>query len=576
MALTQEEIKTLYQIRAQSGPTHGLELPSGQALTTTTGALTVKFETVVVRDGVDCIDFRGEGVLATIDGATGEKEVVVFIPRPDFVSHFNSTDGNNDATVAATPTSPRRVSAPTAEGNPFNISPWAAGSTRDVLNENFIYTTNDSFSIFDDSSTMITVKIFDADGTTVLATNSLFITGDVDNTNNNIRIIITGFVANGFKQQADLEVRIDIDAIIPAGGKFNVEIKHDDFTEGAFTFTQNDLFFDRNTVQPSIGTVAIAENVPVIKDLSGVMFYTLGSTFTINITDIDDLNDESFPAIQVQVEGPEYGLPNLDLAGEALTGWTTAFDDTGSSYTNAAWAITQTNFFTTTTTANVQAKTFDWITGTPVVSTDTSLVIDTYSPDNSTRIFEDFRTESRRLESDLSTVWDSTQDLGTYDDTLGLQLLDSKLIYPTLDWSPYAPNAASQPDYSALAGDRTYIRKMFHTGVSHSNGIFQFGNHNITEAFLTAEDFLLEISLDGVDFFIVNRDYLGGILSDGDGCRINPETSNMSNNKIEFTFGLAKQTLVGTAWGIYVKVTYKDTVDGKNMSLGILEITNWI
>jgi hypothetical protein len=79
------------------------------------------------------MNFVGTDVLAEDSGTPGQ--VNVYIPTPTFLSHFNTTDGTNDASVDGNKSfSSPRISSPTTEGNPFQTgsapnTSWA-GSNR--------------------------------------------------------------------------------------------------------------------------------------------------------------------------------------------------------------------------------------------------------------------------------------------------------------------------------------------------------------------------------------------------------------------------------------------------------------
>ena len=81
------------------------------------------------------------------------------------------------------------------------------------------------------------------------------------------------------------------------------------------------IFFDAETLASSINIPTIVENSVSTIQLSGITYYTTGSTFTIEISDIDNLNAESYPLNQVTVQAPEFGLSNLNIPGSDLTGW---------------------------------------------------------------------------------------------------------------------------------------------------------------------------------------------------------------------------------------------------------------
>lgn len=553
-------------------------------------AIIIQNQGVTITNQASTINFEGSGVEAEI---TAPGVVTVFVPPPAFVSHFNTMDGTDDATVANATTASRHVSAPTAEGNPFKLGSFTAGSLQPTLKDTQLFFAPASlFSLFN-TATTLTASVLDSDGLTILATNSQVISGNLDVTAQNIEIAVTNFAADSTKFKANVTITFNVGTILPTGGHFSLSIIHNDASDGLYTFAQNDIFRDPNNVPAIIfnspaGTgVTIAENTPVIKRLSGAYWYDFGSTFSLAIPRIDELNNISYPTVQVVADGSEYGLPTLNLAGGSLTGWTDAFNNTLASYSLAAWAISVHDFFDLTTTAHVSGTPQDWGAQTTVNSNNAAVAIDTFNTPVASNTTEDFINESSRIESDLVTSWDSTQSLAVIDGGTGLQIYDSRLNYPTVNFTLYHPSPGSQPDYSALTGSRFYyriFRDLTGGGTSHSNGLLLLGDFNITEANLTADDVRFEISLDGVNWYNMNLAYLGGPLNNGDGCRINSDQHflpalSSPDNSIQFTLGAGGFTDVTTGgasgFGIFMRITYKSTVAGKAAYLGSLNITDW-
>ena len=540
--------------------------------------LEIQDEGVTVDTSIDTINFIGSGVVAVLDGVDSNK-VHVYIPPANLVSHFDTADGDGDCTLTDKSTTSRRVSAPTSEGSPFNIGDWSGNDLRNTIQASdsaFAYTTTSPCSFLNYTST-IEVNVYDADGTTPLATHTTSaISGNINVTVDNIIIQITSWAVDYYKFKGIIAVSFDISTILTANGftsgRFSVEIIHHNSTDGDFTYTHGDIFYDSESQIQAIGNATVAETTPVIVRKSGVYAYDTGSSFTIAIDDLDYLNADSYPTNFVVLTAPEYGLPSYNITGSDgdLSGWTSAYNNTNATFSKNDWIINQSNYYVRTATANISAQVIDWSAGASDVSPDVSVIIDTYN-DNSTRVYEDFRGETERLENDFSTPWDSTLSLASADDGQGLQVGEGTyLYYPTLDNSGYNPSSASQFDYSSLTGDRYYYRGMWHTGTSHSNGTFNMTG--VTEANITSDDIIIEISLNGTDWYNCNENYLGGALSDGDGCRVNPGSTVMPN--LDFTLGSGGTTLVGTGpgWGIWIKITMPST---STVKMNLLQITNW-
>jgi hypothetical protein len=321
----------------------------------------------------------------------------------------------------------------------------------------------------------------------------------------------------------------------------------------------------------------------VTKEISGVNYYTTGSQFTAEIGDLDYLNDRSFPLVQVEMIAPNYALPQLSIQGTNLTFWTNAFDNTNAGYLNTSWTISTPNVSYVGSAGKASARAIDWTAGAYTDSPSSFIAVDTYQ-DNATRIFEDFRNESKRLKTDW-TVWDSSQKLNTYDGNQGLQYAESKLIYPQTNYTVYNPTPGSQPDYSTLLGDRVAYIKFYKINQSFSNGRFILGAHNITEADLTSGDVKFEISLDNTDYYNINALYVGGAITNGDPCRINADVhglagATVNDSSLEFTFGTGKFTSASTGagpenWGAVLRVTFKGTPTGKSKFIGSLNMISW-
>ncbi len=543
--------------------------------------LAVNDEGISLSTAVTSLNFIGANVTAS-DSIPGEVDVVIGGVSPDYVSHFNTSDGETNATINDFAVNSRNVAGPVSEGVPYNIGDWSAGSLYNCINNSSLnYSTIETFSILNNTDNTLTVNIYDADDTTILATHQIILTGNLDITLNNIRIQILNFASDFTQFKAEATISINISGIISTGGRFSVEIVNNTITDGTFIKTQGPIFYDPNSNLSILSGLTIVEtpSMVVTKDISGVIYYTLGSDFTVDITDIDYLNDRSYPSTQVQIRGNEYGLSQLNLTGSDLTNWNNLYNDIDDNYNKVDWEITATNFFTQSISANVSSRAIDWINHGYINSINSNILIDTYS-NNNTGIFQDFRNEINRYQSDLVTLWNSSTNLSLIDGSNGLQLKNSQLIYPTEDFTIYNPTPGSQPDYSAISGDKTYYSEFIHSGTSHSNGRFQFSNYNITETNITNNDCIIEISLNGIDWFILNSLYPGGTISNGQGCRVNSGSYNLSlNNQIEFTLGTGKftdATSGSSGWGLWYRILYTDNVNGRALNLGSFEIINWV
>jgi hypothetical protein len=203
-----------------------------------------------------------------------------------------------------------------------------------------------------------------------------------------------------------------------------------------------------------------------------------------------------------------------------------------------------------------------------------NVAINTYV-DNATRIYEDFRLETLRVQSDGVSPWDSTMSILSYDNNLGLQYLHSRLVYPSIDFRTYNPYPLSQPNYNGSTGDRMFIRRFWHTTNTFSNGRMVFGTNNLTEALLASGDITIFISPNNSTWFDLSQPYMGGVIPANGGCRINADTNGLSgatvnNNSLEFTFGAG---LFSSE--VWFRITYKDSVSGHLLYMDSMNLINW-
>jgi len=500
---------------------------------------------------------------------TANGEVVVYCPPPAFSPFFNTS---GSTIVNNIYTSSRHVSNPTSEGVPFAIGGWVPGTSYSVINNSTINYASINFSC-DTNSTTFDAIIKNASGV-ALHTVTVTIDGTKTSSANGITINVNSFSVQHYKYISSISVSFDLSMVFPSSGRFSIELIHHN-NGSDYTFTQNNIFYDAMNNTSTIGSVTMVDNTPVIKYISGVQGYDAGSSFTVTVNGLDYVNSCSYPTEILTINQTQYNLSNIsNIQGVDLTGWNNYWDNAGASYVKSDWSVLGNNIYIKTTNASVTANLYDWGLVDSNTSPNNSIIINTLTS-TSNRVVESFVDEDNRLLHDFTSPWDSTQSLMSYDAGNGLQVENGSLVYPVENYTIYNPNPSGQYDYSSASGDRYYYRTMWHNGISHSNGLF--GIFGISESQLLNGDFTLEISLNKTDWFDCSKDYLGGALSDGDGCRINVGTYSLSNNRLEFTLGEGGYTsdttgVVGSqGWGIFIRIGY--TVNTVNCSR--IEIVNW-
>jgi len=417
------------------------------------GSLIVKDEGVQVgATGYTTMNFVGTDVLAEDSGVAGQ--VNIYIPTPTFLSHFNTTDGTNNASVDANlyPFNDiPRISTPTTEGNPFQTgsggnTAWA-GSNKAAYSSPSNGTINYStvaactgFSADAAGDATITVTVYAADGVTALetfTTGTLYQNGTSVSSSGDISVTIGSYAADlPTKFSATVSIVVVANDILTTagytGGRYHVGfvMSTDTATDGAQTFSYfgpngnsstsyngetNDVFFDTDPSTPNInGTTTIIESTTsasiLTKHLSGVEYYILNSQFELDVTDIDNFNantqGRSGDAVwNFRIQGGDYGLPTRQLEAWSLAygsmpAWTNQFDVQNVAFIYDTWAINNTNYRFRNTDAFVQANVYDpWDTGNTVNSTGATILIDTYNTTgNSNQLRERFDDEQFRLE----------------------------------------------------------------------------------------------------------------------------------------------------------------------------------
>jgi hypothetical protein len=462
------------------------------------------------------INFIGADVLAQDSGQPGQ--VNVYIPTPVFASHFNTMDGSTSGIVAEAgiTRSIVRISSPTTEGSPFKTNGWAGTNQPAYTSANgsVNFVTGGLVTGFSGSASgnaTITITLFDADGTTALetyTTPTLYQNGTHVSPSGDISVIISGYAADSSKWKAAVFITVVAGDILASagrsGGRYNVRavMNTDSVTDGGGTYTYNQasVFFDTNPSTPAInGSMSIVETTPIVKHISGVEYYINGSTFEVNVTDIDNLNANTqgrAAAAQwnFRVAGNVYGLPTLQLNAWGLSvgtwngTWTNLYNLLNANFEYTSWPISATNYRFRNSNANGSSTVYDpWNTGNTINSPNQSILIDTWGT-TATNLGEDFEDESQRLTRGASSYssFNSAATLGTsisnqtgssgpFSDAcvVGSYLVRADKFFADNGNSPqlatlipnltsYKPNTLGpNPNYSSYSQTPTYHRRFY-------------------------------------------------------------------------------------------------------------------
>ena len=230
-------------------------------------------------------------------------------------------------------------------------------------------------------------------------------------------------------------------------------------------------FYDYDTINGSDstatinGTPSLIENLAVIKYASGVAYYDNSSSFTVSISDIDFLNDQTYPTdYQLRVDfDATLGITDVTRIRTDFNGWTSSWNVQDLSYssthsivsTNLTHPTLDTNNNLGVSTNQIIAYIKDWVEVDNIISPnfDNLIWIKTTVNDRNT---EDFQNELFRLDvntlinSSATASYGSTVSLSS--NTYELQQIFGRLVYPKLDFSSYFPqyNITNSIDYSSL------------------------------------------------------------------------------------------------------------------------------
>ena len=480
-------------------------------------------------------------------GDSGPPPVVI-----DYISHYNTTDGTNIATVSDISISNRYISNP----GTFDIGSWVAGTIHPVTrSDNLIFDSINACSILNNSTTTMTVNIYGADNLTKIASQEIIITGNSNTTVDNIRIRISDFGTDEDKYQARIYVNINIGRILSDSGKFSVELLHVNSTDGTFIKKQEHLFYDVEMLSSTLSNITVSERTGnvVTRHLSGIEYYTIGSQFEINIADIDNLNSDTYPNIQVHINGSEYALPSIDLTRNELTGWNSDWDNVNSSYNKLDWEVVTPNITTISSTGNISARTVDWSNGTYVNSPDQSILIETHNI-NSDRLYESFYDESWRcsLSGDFDLPnqrgWDSSATL-THQDAC---YINGGVKRINVDYTSYLP--INNPDYTSQYSTVILIREFITSG-SASSGFTVFINgtwDNIEWKLASSWD---GTSSGGTNWISLENQYNAGTWNHGEG-NCGGQIGTNTATEIHNTFGTNNPIFTNNT--LYLRISLVD------------------
>ena len=588
-------------IGTNPGPTSGYVLSTDESgnfewVQQSTGGFTlsiIDYNTGETFSGVQNIIFRG-GVVnvptgsgtATAVGVLGTPPTVtVWIPLPNYAPYFSPT--------LFTSTTDRFISFP--DGGFFDVGDWSPSSDfssntlRPTTNSTtpILAFTESNFGVYTTGTTM-SFTVYDGSGAilsqiTNYTINSVGSTGSLG-----ITLSVTAFSADEDRYKASVSGTIDLNTILPNGGRFYYTVYHynsegpGNVSGGVYGFSSSNIFYDDDGSSSSItigGPLDFEEYSNSLVYYSGVAFYKVGQTFSLTASSINLLNDQSFPnSVQLR-----YTLTSMAVSGNfdafadgsksgigvAITGWDINYNNSGLTYSRLV-TVNQTgqyipgystnNTVSTTPSSYINLSYYDWVLVGTTQSLRKLLLFDTLTPASPTYNNDPIESELGRLLVSSITQsgtasFDSTQSLATtYTDEL--QYMWGRVIYPQTNFTTYRPliNSGLSVNYTGLTGSvktfniftnlntnqttgvtfsgyRWHVTSYTKGGSSFGNGIFTI-NSNFSESYLDY-DFNLLTSGTGELVILVGIDNTGSNLTPDSFMFVSSDPSTLYPGRVE-------------------------------------------
>lgn len=545
------------------------------------GSVTVKDEDTIVSSDVRVINFKGEDINAV---QTSDGEVTVWVPATQYASHFGTMDGITDGRInlSNTQLQEKWISNPTTEGDPFYISTLQENNITikypSTLSNFYDIYTNAKVSIIQNSR--IKIVLYNAETDESLETITVTITGQGTFTSGNLTVYVTNWEVDGDKFKANIRVRYNISSFYTIG-RIKIDVTHENLSDGNFVFPY-EYFKDVDDISFSVSSGSISVDIEYInfmKSLSGVKYITTGCPFIYDNFSISNVLQNSYKDTICVLDLDNIGVNDINLTRNVLSIDTEEENKFNKSFPLFSmglneFTVNKTNYYKETESgvSKIGILKTNWTNINILRDINESFIIDTLTS-SSNGIIEDFRDENfRLLTSDFST-WDSNTDISNLPE---LQVNNDRLIYPTRDFSLYLGNDTIDYSTAGVNQDMRYFtRKFYHNNISHSNGIVKFEDTNITETDILNGSVLFEISVDGIDWFTMNNDYVSSPIQPGEGCRINTDIYNFNNTekKLQFTLGFLA-TSISSDWGIYFRISMDSSNSDKY--LGKITIEDWV
>jgi len=323
------------------------------------------------------------------------------------------------------------------------------------------------------------------------------------------------------------------------------------------------------------------------KNISGIEYHTAATgTFEVDISNIYRTTHSS--------SGSAISYPTIDNCSinSASLSIPTAYDNTLTNYQSTATATASRiiNGLTTYDGFRARARALRTIQGTVTSSylEGFNMLLDSVS-DDATDLNDNMNGESYRIPSnadfdtDLSSTWSESISLVSitpgYSD--GLQIVNSTVVYPTLNFSLATDGPGGNPDYSSASGER-YWHRYFEdsTGASNFSLILE-GSASViaeTDSFTGGSHTEVKISVkfpegdgEGTGWLDITKAFVPGSWSDGDGCYAASFGSDITLPTAGWGISIGTRSSANAYDKMYVRVTTDANFTGDVSRFGV----NW-
>ena len=493
---------------------------------------------------INKIIFRGNtvvvnhslGLTATGVAVTGQTpEVVVWIPAPNYVAVFNPTIDASGSDRYISLSTTQSYTSSVVPGN-FGTGDWSmltnfqtsgvsTGTTRktkysgNLSSFSFSPFTNSAFSCSSQTTT-IKFEVFKEDETTAIRTMTKTLntstcpstTSIDDNSLTGISLVLGVFSNDQDKfKAASLVANVNCSTLFPNGGRFKCRITHDNGVDGIIVKNTISFFYDNDALPTSanLGSVTFDEKTAVLKKFSGIAYYNKESTFAMTASNINLLNDTTFPTTkQIDFVPNNLSMTNDGTTnflnghadgtksgvGAAITGWGINWNKSGLTFSKSGainivmnndnstlfsviplvgyipgFNPNTSNILDSSKVSSVSGRLFDY--GNPditITSATKKTLIDTDVAGTTTTLSNPIDSENNRLSfssvlaGNGNGVFDSNTLLNTGANIGELQYIFGRIIYPQHDFTTYMPysNFGTNCNYSTLSGVNTIFNML--------------------------------------------------------------------------------------------------------------------